>query len=355
MKAAQDLLPWKVTDISLRPYSHFWSFNPSIHYDGATWRCVLRCADYCMEGGKTTRSKKARPGEALTKNAMVIFDASSWRPLEIYKIKERDGLRRAACSSVGYEDVRLFRTDAGGLQGIAASLHLWRDQSSRKPRAEQVLISFDENYDVVAAAPLRGSWSTEPQKNWSPFDHSTEPRFLITIDEGRLLGPGGALGLDEARVLPGVVRSPYRNPPPEKQRRAQRRARKVVQEKEERRDSNSRGHRSFSSSDDLLTGATPLRGGTQLVRLGPDAWLGIGHAMKFVGGSKCYHHVWYVVDDCGRRTMTSPPMKLAPDRGIEFAAGLAIDEARVVVSFGVDDAESKIAETSLSAVKALLQ
>jgi hypothetical protein len=354
MRAAQDLLPWKVTDISLRPYSHFWSFNPSIHFDGATWRCVLRCADYCMEGGKTTRSKKARSGQTLTKNAMVIFDASSWRPREIYKIKERDGLRRADCSSLGYEDVRLFRTDAGGLQGIAASMHLWRDRSSRKPRAEQVLISFDENYDVVAAAPIRGSWSGEPQKNWSPFDHSTEPRFLVAIDEGRLLGPGGVLGADAAGVLPGVALPTHRSPSPEKQARAEFRAREAAQERE-RRDRNSRRHRAFSSADDLLTGVTRLRGGTQLVRLGPDAWLGIGHAMKFVGRLKYYHHVWYVVDDRGRRTMTSPPMKLAPDHGIEFAAGLAIDGERVVVSFGVDDAESKIAETSLSAVLALLR
>ena len=42
MKDAKDLFPWKVTDISIRPYEGFWSMNPSIHYDGALWRCTLR-------------------------------------------------------------------------------------------------------------------------------------------------------------------------------------------------------------------------------------------------------------------------------------------------------------------------
>lgn len=353
MRAAQDLLPWKVTDISLRPYSHFWSMNPSIHFDGALWRCVLRCADYCMEGGKTARSKKAREGMAVTKNAMVVFDPASWIPLEIYKIKERDGLRRADCSSVGYEDVRLFRTDVGGLQGIAASLHLWRDGSSRKPRVEQVLISFDENYDVVAATPIRGGWSADPQKNWVPFDHSASPRFLVSIDEGRMLGTDGELRGVEARALPGVAALSRTRPSAAKRLRAERRAEDAAEELEFR--GVARGRCPFSSAEDLLTGASCLRGGSQLIRLGPDEWLGIGHAMKLVGRFKGYYHVWYVVDDRGRRTRMSPPMKLSPDHGIEFAAGLAIDGQRVVVSFGVDDVECKIAETSLSAVKGLLR
>lgn len=37
---------------------------------------------------------------------------------------------------------------------------------------EQVLLSFDENYDIVEAQPIRGDgWSGTPQKNWVPFDH----------------------------------------------------------------------------------------------------------------------------------------------------------------------------------------
>ena len=92
-----------------------------------------------------------------------------------------------------------------------------------------------------------------------------------------------------------------------------------------------------------------LRGGSQLVRVATDAWLGIGHEMKFVSGRKFYWHSWYLVDSRGKMIAVSDPMKLA-SAGIEFAAGMAIDGERVVVSFGVDDMNCYLGETKLSAV-----
>ena len=97
-----------------------------------------------------------------------------------------------------------------------------------------------------------------------------------------------------------------------------------------------------------------LRGGTQLVRVGDDQWLGIGHEMCFDSKRlKLYWHTWYMTNSRGKMTAASQPMKLVPD-GIEFAAGLAIDGDRVVVSFGVDDMHSMLGETSLSAVMEML-
>jgi hypothetical protein len=159
VKSASELIPWKVTDISLRPFKEMWSFNPSIHFDGSIWRCTLRCSDYAMPGGVEIKSSKARPGESRTKNAMVIFDPASWKPVEIYKMREHDELPRMASSSVGYEDIRLFKTDKEGLQGIAAALHLRRDDSgTKKPFAEQVLLWLSAEYDIVDARPFRGGF-----------------------------------------------------------------------------------------------------------------------------------------------------------------------------------------------------
>ena len=97
-----------------------------------------------------------------------------------------------------------------------------------------------------------------------------------------------------------------------------------------------------------------LRGGTQLICVGDDAWLGIGHEMKFVNGKKLYWHVFYMADSRGKMTAASEPCKLAPN-GIEFAAGMAIEGDRVVVSFGVDDMDAMLGETSLSAVLEMLR
>lgn len=365
MKNAEDFIPWKVTDISLRPHEAMWSFNASMHYDGQIWRCVLRCSDYCMRGGVTIRSDNAQPGETQTKNVMVIFDSVSWRPLELYKIRERDGLPRVPCQSVGYEDIRIFRTDSGGLQGIAASLHLRRsDANTRggvlKQPAEQVLLSFDDKYNIVEAQPIRGFWSETAQKNWAPFDNCADPRFLYSIEDGKLFDAQGEMSL--GTVHPSV-RPRKRLPEPDERsvRRAQKRAAESEAEREreerkrakrDRKECNTKTLRSVRDPQQTYEG---LRGGSQLVRVDDDSWLGIGHAMKFIDGLKFYFHVWYLVDSRGKIKAASQPMKLAPNNGIEFAAGMAIDGERVVVSFGVDDMNCFLGETRLSAVRGILR
>jgi hypothetical protein len=96
-----------------------------------------------------------------------------------------------------------------------------------------------------------------------------------------------------------------------------------------------------------------LRGGSQLIHVGGDRWLGIGHEMRFVANKKFYYHTFFMTDKHGKVTAVSDEMKLAPE-GIEFAAGMAIDGDRVVISFGVDDMNCRIGETSMSAVLSIL-
>ena len=90
------------------------------------------------------------------------------------------------------------------------------------------------------------------------------------------------------------------------------------------------------------------------MRVGEDAWLGIGHEMQFLQSKKYYWHTFYTVDSRGKMLAASEPCKLAPE-GIEFAAGMAIDGDRVVVSFGVDDFTCRLGVTSLSAVMGILK
>ena len=425
MKSVEDLLPWKVTDISLRPYDGMWSMNPSIHFDGTLWRCVLRCCDYAMPGGVTIRSKTARPVGQQTKNAMVIFDPQSWQSVKIFKIHEKDALPRATTPHFGYEDMRIFKTDKGGLQGIAAALHLSREHRAiegmpQHQPPEQVLLSFDESYDIVHAHPIRGDgWSGTPQKNWVPFDHCAEPRFLYSIDKGTMFDDRGSIHGAAARVRPSASALSIESnalfarlhPPPPETRKEQPPAAHNNQEKPnppakhpDRRISLRGGdmrivrggrvaldtlssrpssrprpaahasprpaappsprpaalHDTVDSTRMLSAGRVHgqkydgLRGGTQLSRVGDDAWLGLGHQMKFVNGKKYYWHVLYLVDSRGTMIAASEPLKLAPN-GIEFAAGLAIDGDRAVISFGVDDMKCHLGETSLAAVLELLR
>lgn len=425
MKDAKDLIPWTVTDISIRPYDGYWSMNPSIHFDGQTWRCVLRCCDYAMPNGVTIRSK-AGPGHQ-TKNAMIVLDPKGWRAAETHKMHERDAYPRVSTPNIGFEDMRIFRTDRGGLQGIAASLHLARDTrpaagGTQHQPPEQVLLSFDEKYDIVGARPIRGDWwSGTPQKNWVPFDDSAEPRFLYSIGKGSLFDDRGAVRGDAAIVRqstrprtaaaasPSSIDSNAQAAERERAAQAERdrgardqraQAQREAESHEKKKEKKVRDLRVTSHSTDtalrrgmrrshdtvasrpsytvhhpsarhagrlntesantrsggrtLMPRYEGLRGGTQLVRVGEDAWLGIGHEMQFLKGKKFYWHTWYLVDGRGKMQSVSESMKLAPN-GIEFAAGMGIDGDRVAISFGVDDMECKIGETRLSAVLKILR
>jgi len=404
VKDARDVIPWKVTDISIRPFADYWSFNPSITFDGSQWLCVLRNCDYAMPESVTIRSKNALPTGQQTKNAMVIFDPDGWKPIKIYKMHERDDHPRASTPHVGYEDMRIFRTDKGGLQGIAASLHLRRDgrpDGSRPNQVpEQVLLSFNDVYEIVKARPIRGDGWGSSQKNWVPFDNCIEPRFLFSIDKGRMFDEHGPVHGDAAVVRPSVnTRSAEPIAPPlpitapvdvvELPQQQQPQPQVKAPKQRDRRPSIrggdvrvARGRRMMLDAGSaraarpasktaaarrgdeatriMGTGRTGLpsynglRGGTQLVRVGDDTWLGIGHEMKWTNHKKYYWHVFYLVNARGKVIATSEPMKLASNT-IEFAAGMAIDGDRVVVSFGVDDMESKIGETKLPAVMEILR
>lgn len=429
MKDAKDLIPWTVTDISIRPYEGYWSMNPSIHFDGQTWRCSLRCTDYAMPDGVTIRSKKAGPGHQ-SKNAMIVLDPQGWKVVETRKMHEHDTHPRVACANVGYEDMRIFKTDRGGLQGIAASLHLARDTrpaagGAQHQPPEQVLLSFDAEYNIVAARPIRGDWwSGTAQKNWVPFDGAAEQRFLYSIGKGTMFDDRGVVHGDAARVKASASARAIVGPSPalvdpecavheaaeqeraaalarqeKEQHDAEKRARKD-REREEQKKVDPRARMAVRGADasvrrtalrlshDTVTSRPSytahhpsarrvggrvntesarttggrtlmpryegLRGGTQLVHVAENAWLGVGHEMQFLKGKKFYYHTWYLVDDGGKLKRVSASMKLAAE-GIEFAAGMAIDSDRLVVSFGVDDMYCRLGETKLSAVMEILR
>ena len=359
---AGDLIPWQVVPFNVRPYEGMWGFNAAIHFDGETWRCVVRCADYGMPGGLQIRGPGADArGGIQSRNLMLHLDPTTLQPVHAYAMHENDGLPRNRAANRGFEDMRLFRTTSGGLQGIAAAAHLERRRagagsSNGAPKAapseqgppEQVVLTFDDQYRIVGALPIRGAAWAGPQKNWSPFDGADHPRFLYSIGRGIVFSVDGPIGPMPNDVLEGKPKKP--DGPPKRPPRAAGPA------------SNAEV-RSAPQAINVQPTMIPsrsrysgLRGGTQLVHLGDDQWLGLGHEMVLVRNRKLYWHAFYVVDSNGVLTHLSPSMKLCPE-GIEFAAGMVVEPERdrVVVSFGVDDSECRLGITSLDAVIGTLQ
>jgi hypothetical protein len=100
--------------------------------------------------------------------------------------------------------------------------------------------------------------------------------------------------------------------------------------------------------------AAGFRGGGQLVPV-RDGWLAVVHEVADMDdGRRAYEHrfVWFDASFTLRRW--SPLFSFLRTKSIEFAAGLAAIDGRIVVSFGLNDAEAWTATLAEEDVCALL-
>lgn len=349
---AAEIVPWRETRVAVKPYSDMWCFNPSIHFDGETWRMIVRCADYAMPDGIQIRGPNADANGVQTRNVMLHLDPTTLRPVEVFPMRELDGLPRNRAGVRGFEDLRLFHTELWGLQAIACSAHLERHGSlTDHYPPEQVVLSLDEDdYSIIAAQPIRGEAWSGPQKNWSPFDQAEEPRFLFSIERGMVFGMHGPIEIEEpvaepepitpdqlVAAVPAATKRKFGPLPVNGVEYRQVARMQAVEAKQI-------GRKHFGG----------LRGGTQLVYIADNEWLSLAHEARIERNRKFYWHTFYTCDSNGKLLKVSPPMKLVPEK-IEFAAGLVVDGDRVVVSLGVDDAQCAIGTTSLEAVMATMK
>lgn len=350
------LASWGKKCISVAPFgAGWWSFNPCVHRDPETdrWRVVFRIANYSLPDGVPQLSPEARRGRAQTRNAIGDFDPERLEIVRLREVAELDDRPRApSCTSLGYEDVRLFRTARDGLVAIATSLQLNLEHPSRP---EIALLRFSDDLDVVDARPLRGPWSGTAQKNWVPFDGAETVRLLYSIErgvivDGRCRTSGPPLwGPRSAAAVAELAAQRAATPP---RQVGSRRCGVEVR---------------LTSPTRVLGPATPatprpgsseLRGGSQLIEVRPGRWIGIAHEMRLrqPDRTKLYWHTLYAVNAAGELTDRSDPFKLDPDRGIEFAAGIAVDRrGGVAISYGTDDHDSWIGVTDLDSIERALR
>ncbi len=96
-----------------------------------------------------------------------------------------------------------------------------------------------------------------------------------------------------------------------------------------------------------------VRGGSPGVRL-DDGWLFVAHvSAEFAGAGRTYLHRFVKLDDDFAVVGLSEPFRFVHD-GVEFAAGLVRRGDRLLLSFGVKDAEAWVGWLDLAEVLALL-
>jgi tetratricopeptide (TPR) repeat protein len=292
--------------IDFQPEAPWVANNPSIFYDGISWRCIARTVNYKIVDGRYLMP----PGDNAirTRNFMLDLDGD----LDVIKSTEmidKTDIPRSSYPVHGFEDCRLFKHE-GNIHFTATVCDFDLERAEHGPR-EIVLGELDAGYAIIRATPLRGPWSHLSQKNWMPRSGDALDRtadLIYAASPGNRGGQATVFDLDGTRI--------------------------------DHRNATSFGH-------------GRLRGGSQLVRT-PDGWLCLVHDVAWPGSWRLYLHRFVLLsDDYKIISMTDP--FFFERKGIEFCAGLAFDGAKLVASYGVEDCKAHLGVFDLEVVCAALR
>jgi len=275
--------------IEIEPDRPGWSlFNPTVLAAGPGLLGIVRSSNYRIEGGRYVIPEA--DGDAIrTTNLLVEFDAD----LEVRgcrPIAEPDYARNGYPVH-GWEDCRLRRTPAG----ISVSATV-RDAAGWDGRCRIATAALDVGKATLSdMRVLEWDGLAQHEKNWAPIDGRDAWLYASHRD-------GHSVVVEADAGLPGCYEVSRRGPAP-------------------------RIARGF-------------RGGSQLVPL-RDGWLSVVHEVAVMdSGHRAYEHRLLWFDGSFTLRRMSPLFAFRETRAIEFAAGAAILGDRLVVSFGVRDAEA---------------
>lgn len=277
--------------IEIDPRHEGWSlFNPTLAATPAGVLGIVRSSNYRIEGGRYVIP--AADGDRIrTENVLLdIGDdlaVSNPRPLVL------PDYATSGYSVEGWEDCRLRQTQSG----LAVSATV-RDALGWDGRCRIATAALDPSTGVLSRMRvLEWDGLAQHEKNWMP----------IAGHDGWLYGvghEGHTVTVIAEPDMPGVY---------EVQRRG--------------------------AAPHLARG---FRGGGQLVPC-RDGWLAIVHEVAPTDSGRVYEHRFLWFDGGFALRRWSPLFAFRETRAIEFAAGLAVVNDAVFVSFGVRDAEAWIA------------
>lgn len=280
-----------------------WSlFNPTILHHGGQLLAIVRSSNYRIVDGQYVMPDEDR-GVIRTENILCRLSPALF--VESAKVIETAAYPKTNYPVDGLEDVRLRHTESG--VGVSATV---RNVAPFDGRCRIATADLDlEHARLVNLRVLSSLQLQEHEKNWMPLEgcggwlYSCQHNgHTVTVDPDK--ASPGAYILVQRAAAPPIARE--------------------------------------------------FRGGGQVVSFG-GGWLAIIHEVAHVHGRRAYEHRFVWLDERAEIKRVSPPFCFKEKQAIEFAAGLAAFDGRVVVTFGVRDAEAWIAELPGEDVQRMLR
>lgn len=274
--------------IEIDPARPGWSlFNPTLLATGIGLYGIVRSSNYRIEGGRyvipeedgdriRTENILVRIGDDLAVTEPRVISGPDY-PANDYPVE-------------GLEDCRLRLTETG--VGVSACV---RNANGWDGRCRQVISDLDlEQARFSGLRVLESGDLAVHEKNWMPIGGFQQWIYASWHN-------GHTVTVEQDGSLPGAYQILQRAPAPPI--------------------------------------ARGFRGGSQLVEVG-GRWLAVVHEVADGESGRIYEHRFVEFDSSLRITRVSPAFAFRELRAIEFAAGLARVGDRLIVSFGVRDAEA---------------
>jgi tetratricopeptide (TPR) repeat protein len=309
-QSAQELFGATAQAIDFTPEDGWNASNPSIIADGDRVRCIVRTVNYRIVNGSyvtppndlVTEDGPYKGWQVIrTRNFLLDLDADL-KTTRSVELVDKTNLPRSTYPVHGFEDCRLFAWK--GSWWATATVCDFTEHGAR----EIALLQIEDDGSVVRADALRGPWSGSAQKNWMPFVENDTLRFLYATDPSTVL-----------ELVRGEDQSP-----------------KILH------------------ATDMFLGHGRLRGGSQGVRVS-GGWLFIVHDVAFPpGGNRLYLHRFVLLDDQFQLVAMTDPF-FFEQLGIEFCAGLALVDGKLVASYAVNDGSARLGVVAWDAVRKALK
>lgn len=290
----EDLAPCRFHELYLEPARDGWSlFNPSIVPTAAGWLVNVRSSNYRIKAGRYEMPPEDA-GKIRTVNLLAElgddFTVGRVRPMAA-------DYPRTAFAVDGLEDVRL---NIIGDKLVASATVRNLEPLDGTCRIATATIDLE----AAAAGPLYCPHTPDNrhEKNWMPISGRRAWLYACHAD-GRVAvaePAGDAWKITAHAGAPHIARG--------------------------------------------------WRGGSQLVPVGGGRWLALVHEVAHdPDGRRIYEHRLVAFDEAAGWAVAgySRPFYLLERRAIEFVAGLAVKDDRLVATFGVRDAEAWLVELDL--------
>lgn len=301
-----DLAPALYQRIDIEPAHEGWSlFNPTVLEHRGELVGIVRSSNYRIVDGRYIMPET--DGQAIrTDNLLVRFDSD----LTVTSCRAIRGpeYETTAYPVTGLEDCRLRHTKTG--IGVSATV---RNAAPFDGRCRIGVADLDiDTGEATGLRVLDGLSAAEHEKNWMPIEGGDLAGGWLYACSHR----GHVVRVADDPGLRGAYQMLQHGPSPRL--------------------------------------AKEFRGGGQLV-----AWrggyLGVIHEVSILAsGQRAYEHRFVWLDNSLALRRVSVPFAFRELRAIEFAAGLSVIGQRVVVSFGVRDAEAWLVALDSEDVKRLL-